>query len=133
MQGEPQDPSCLGAYVSRICANLEKFTIRNIKKNDWAELNADHVVSKARNPYQEAVSSGEKERVLDVLSRLKQRDRDVLLDCFYYEFEREEVCAKYGLTQDQLRMILFHARHRFQKIWSAGESAPAIQKSGTLS
>jgi len=37
---------------------------------------------------------------------------------FYHELSRDEICAKYGLTGAQLRLTLFHARCRFQKIWA---------------
>ena len=53
--------------------------------------------------------------VTKVLSALKQRDRNVLLDFFYNELSHDEVCKRHSVTREQLRLILFHARRRFQE------------------
>ena len=55
--------------------------------------------------------------VWDVLSSLRFRYRNILLDVFYYELDRDEVRQKYGKTPEQMRLILFHARRSFQKEW----------------
>jgi DNA-directed RNA polymerase specialized sigma24 family protein len=57
------------------------------------------------------------EAVRKVLGTLGRRDRGVLVDLFYKELTRAEVCGKYGVTRQQLRLILFHARERFRKGW----------------
>ena len=58
------------------------------------------------------------EAVRKTLSTLRRRDRDVLVDLFYNEVSRKEVCDKHGVTGDQLRLILFYAVRRFQKQWA---------------
>jgi len=35
----------------------------------------------------------------------------------YYGLDRDEACQKYGVTREQLKLILFHARRKFQKEW----------------
>jgi DNA-directed RNA polymerase specialized sigma24 family protein len=52
-----------------------------------------------------------------VLATLKARDRDILVDLFYRELDRDEVCKQRGVTREQLRLVLFRARGRFQQQW----------------
>jgi hypothetical protein len=49
---------------------------------------------------------------------MSEGDSNVLFDLLYKGLRRDEVCERYAaLTRVQLRMILFHARQRFQKRW----------------
>jgi RNA polymerase sigma factor (sigma-70 family) len=121
MAGEPRDAACLPAYVRGICANFEKKTIRDLKRGEIVDLNLDQLSNGAKTAEERVLKQEKSQAVRKVLAKLRTRDREILMDVFYYELDRDEVCNKHGLTREQLRMILFHARQRFQDEWEKEE------------
>jgi len=117
MQGEPRDASRLPAYVRAIGSNMAKQAMRPGSSKDFVELDFERISDTARTPETLLQASETSEAVHEVLHSLPKRDREVLVDLFFNQFDRDEVCQKYHVTRCQLRLILFHARGRFQKLW----------------
>ncbi len=115
LSGEPRDPACLAAYVRGICSHLAK---RPVSPNqNGTEVNLEQISDDSLSAEQELISEETARTVRTVLTTLRPRDRDVLIDLFYNELDREEVCRKHSVNREQLRLILFRARGRFQKKW----------------
>jgi RNA polymerase sigma factor (sigma-70 family) len=118
MAGEPRDAGLLTAYVRAVCANFIKKEIKVIHPRDErGDLDLDKISGQGRTPEEIARAKEKAKAVWDALGALRLRDRNVLIDLFYYELDRDEVCKKYGKTRDQVKMILYHARRRFQDNW----------------
>jgi RNA polymerase sigma factor (sigma-70 family) len=115
LNGEPRDPSCLAAYVRGICANLAKRPDPNT--NRGSDFNFEHISDRALTAEEQMISRERARTVRAVLTSLKTRDRLILIDLFYNDLHREEVCRRYKVSREQLRLILFRARGRFQKKW----------------
>jgi RNA polymerase sigma factor (sigma-70 family) len=114
LSGEPRDAACLASYIRGICGNLAKKP----KYNSYGvEINFDKLSDDALTVEEQMLAKERARIVRTVLITLKDRDRDVLVDLFYNELARSEVCDKYGVTREQLRLILFRARGRFQEQW----------------
>jgi RNA polymerase sigma factor (sigma-70 family) len=115
LSGEPRDASSLAAYVRGICANIARKPKHNSHGVDinFDKLSDDSLTAEERMLAQERARS-----VRRILVKLKHRDRDVLVDLFYNDLARGEVCDKYGVSREQLRLILFRARGRFQEQWT---------------
>jgi RNA polymerase sigma factor (sigma-70 family) len=116
-RGEPRDPSCLAGYVFSICHNKMLEAWRKIGKENVVEFDFESLRENARNPLQQSIGLEETRKIQKVLGKLKKKDRDVLVAIHYYGQDRDEVCKQYGITRDHLKMILFHARQRFQREW----------------
>jgi RNA polymerase sigma factor (sigma-70 family) len=114
LNGEPRDPSCLAAYVRGICANLAK---RPTLISNTGEINFEQISDRSRSAEEELISRERAHTVRSVLTSLKPRDRLILVDLFYNDLHRDQVCLKYKVNREQLRLILFRARARFQKRW----------------
>jgi RNA polymerase sigma factor (sigma-70 family) len=118
MAGQPRDAGLLTAYVRGVCAN---FIIKEIKvihpRYERVDLDLDRISGEGRTPEEITRAKEKAKAVWTVLGALRLRDRNVLIDLFYYELDRDEVCKKYGRTRDQVKMILYHARRRFQDGW----------------
>jgi RNA polymerase sigma factor (sigma-70 family) len=113
LDGEPRDAACLPSYVRAICANIARKP-----RTQGVELNVDHL-SDGEITMEERLLQNERARMVrDVLITLKSRDRNILVDLFYNDMARDEVCNKYGVTRERLRLILFRARARFQEKWA---------------
>lgn len=118
MRGQPRDPSRLPWYVRGMCSNLKNKTIKGILKRGVEDTDPDHLSSQDETAEERLLRQDNEKDVQAVLRELGERDRNILIDLFYRDLTRDEVCAKYApLTRDQLRMVLFHARRRFQKRW----------------
>jgi len=112
--GQPRDPANLAAYVRAIAANLAgKPRVANCA----ADFNFDRISDPSRTAEERILEEERAKTVRTVLKNLKPRDRDILVDLFYNELDREEVCRKYAIKRDQLRLVLFRARGRFQEKW----------------
>jgi RNA polymerase sigma factor (sigma-70 family) len=117
LRGEPRNAACLMAYISRICSNLLAKAIRTQPNGTRMDLDKEQISDRAETCEERLLAEERAEEVRRVLSALGRRDRGVLVDLFCHEFTRGEVCEKYGVTRQQLRLILFHARERFRKRW----------------
>jgi RNA polymerase sigma factor (sigma-70 family) len=116
LAGEPRDPSCLAAYIRGICTNLARHPDPNSHPTS-AAFNLDHLSDRALSAEEQLISKETARTVRMVLTSLKPRDRHILTDLFYNDLDRREVCRKYNVNREQLRLILFRARGRFQKKW----------------
>jgi RNA polymerase sigma factor (sigma-70 family) len=118
MAGEPREGAALPAYVRGVCLNFIRKEIDRIQSRpERADLDLDKMSGHGRTPEESARSKEMAKAVWEVLAKLRLRYRDILVDVFYYELDRDEVRQKYGKTPEQMRLILFHARHSFQKEW----------------
>ncbi len=117
MRGEPRDAAHLPGYICGICANMTKRELRPSASNERVEADFERIPDGTKTIEERLQESEKAKAVRKVLSGLGRRDREVLVDLFYHERKRDEICEKHGVTRDQLRMILFHARQRFQRDW----------------
>jgi RNA polymerase sigma factor (sigma-70 family) len=118
MRGQPRDASSLASYVRGVCSNLKNRTIKNRLRSGEESVDFDRIAARGETAEDRLQKKDNVRDVQAVLRELSERDRNVLTDLFYNELTRDEVCGKYApLTRVQLRMILFHARQRFQKRW----------------
>lgn len=114
-KGQLRDAACLPGYVRAICANIAR---RPDSSSQTVELDLDRISARSLSAEQNLLAEERANLVRNVLRTLAIRDRNILVDLFYNDLKREEVCAKYGVTRDQLRLLLFRARGRFQEKWA---------------
>jgi RNA polymerase sigma factor (sigma-70 family) len=118
MRGQLRDSACLCSYVRSVCGNLTNKAIKTKLRDGREDVDLDRIAAREQTVEQRLLRRENEKDVQAVLSGMSKRDRNVLVDLFYEGFTRDEVCARHApLTRAQLRMILFHARQRFQKRW----------------
>jgi RNA polymerase sigma factor (sigma-70 family) len=120
MRGQPRDASRLAAYVCGIFSNSMKRAVRPGRRDAaFVPVDLERVSDGAKTAERRMEEKEKAEAVRKTLSALSRRDREVLIDLFYHELSREEVCQKHAVTNAQLRLILFYAVRRFQKKWGS--------------
>ncbi len=124
-QGQPRDASKLQAYVTGICVNLTRLALRPSANSPVAAVSDIERADGARSAEQLLLEQERAREVKKVLAGLSTRDRGVLVDLFYEDRGRDEVCQRHGVNRDELRLILFRARKRFQKGWT-GQGVRAV-------
>ena len=118
-QGEPEHGASLRGYVLSICRNKALEMIRKLtNEKALSDVDCDSLAANSKTPQQECLSKQDSEKVKRTLQGLSERDRTVLLRAFYFGQDRDEICRQMGITRKKLKMILFHARHRFQRQWN---------------
>lgn len=116
-RGEPRDGTRLAGYVLAICHNKVFEALRTIGKENHVDFDFDSLQGNEKTPLQESIRKEDSRKIQRVLAKLSKKDRDVLVCIHYYGQDRDEVCNKYGVKRDHLKLILFHARQRFQREW----------------
>jgi len=53
------------------------------------------------------------------LAELAERDRLILRSLYLEGKEKEDICKQWGMTDAQFRVVLFRAKERFRKVYTA--------------
>ena len=105
-------PESMGAFLNGICNNV----ILEYRRRLWREVPYDSEVHPDR-PAPPAADILELRNSIDLaLEQLSERDRAVLTAFYLQEQEREEICRSIGVTDAQLRVIIFRAKERMRKL-----------------
>jgi RNA polymerase sigma factor (sigma-70 family) len=122
-KGQPKDATRLPAYVTGICLNMTRLALRpGFRNKNGEDIDQMQIRDRSANAEEGLLARERAQEVNKVLRSLGGRDRGVLVDLFYHAKERDEVCARYGVDRESLRLILFRARKRFQNNWEADRS-----------
>jgi DNA-directed RNA polymerase specialized sigma24 family protein len=57
--------------------------------------------------------------VRSVLSQLPQRDQAILRSVFLEEMDKDDVCQRFGVGRDYLRVLLYRAKEKFRAAMAA--------------
>ncbi|MGZ5473264.1 MAG: RNA polymerase sigma factor [Thermoanaerobaculia bacterium] len=106
------DARKLGAFVNSICNRVlmeyyraEGRTESLEEQSDIADTSSmDAAFDSARNTA----------RVRRVLETLPQRDAEILRAVFLEEAEKEEICRRFGIERDYLRVLVHRAKEKFK-------------------
>lgn len=106
------DARKLGAFVNAICNRVlmeyyraEGRTESLDEQSDIADTSSmDAAFDSARNTA----------RVRRVLETLPQRDAEILRAVFLEEADKEEICRRFGIERDYLRVLVHRAKEKFK-------------------
>jgi RNA polymerase sigma factor (sigma-70 family) len=122
--GQPRQAARLQAYVTGICVNLTRLALRPTFNQPGADVDSVQMADTSRNAEETLMSQERAHEVRKVLATLPARDRQILIALFCQGKHRDEVCQAFGLGREQLRLILFRARKRFQENWTKASAVP---------
>jgi RNA polymerase sigma-70 factor, ECF subfamily len=129
--GGLRQPERLGAFVNATCNNILFEEYRTMGRNDSLDdENSPEPADKGRNALEIAASRQEAAKVHEILRNLPQRDRDLLKAVFLEESDRDEVCSRFGVDREYLRVLLHRAKQGFKTEYVKRLGAPAIQGAG---
>lgn len=106
-------PERLGALVNSVCNHVLQEWGRSSARNNGAEM-TEHVPSKGRSPLEQVEQERTCSQVREVLGQLPERDRGVLAALFLDEADKDDVCRRFGVDRDYLRVLLFRAKQTFR-------------------
>ncbi len=118
-----EHPERLGPYVCAVCNNvlLESFRA----EGRFTEMDeASSVVEDPRAGADETLVTAErKEHVRAVLRDLPEKDAELLRAVFLEEQDKDEVCRRFDVDRNYLRVLLHRARLRFKEVYSKAYAA----------
>jgi RNA polymerase sigma-70 factor (ECF subfamily) len=109
----------LGPFVNSVCNHVLLEHYRSGSKN--IPLQSDHLElpDKILNLEALAISEETQRRVRNVLSQLPRRDQAILRSVFLEEMDKDDVCRRFGVGRDYLRVLLYRAKEKFRAAMAA--------------
>jgi RNA polymerase sigma-70 factor (ECF subfamily) len=107
-------PERLGAYVHSVSINVMMELLRASTRHPAMPEDAHEMVDHSVNPEGEAVSQERKALVRSILDELPDKDRRILRAVFLEDVEKDEVCKRFDVTRDYLRVLVHRAKIRFR-------------------
>ncbi len=118
--GDLKDSRRLSGFVTQVTRNQLLMSFR--RQNRGHEL-ADDLDQQAQQSFSGPMTFLENKQLGQVLAKLlegmsKSRDRELLLQFYYYGETKSTLCTNYQLSPASFDAILSRARNRFKKTWN---------------
>lgn len=107
-------PERLGAYVHSVCINVMMELLRASTRHPPIPEDALDVVDRRVNLEKGVVTREHQELVRNVLSELGDKDQRILRAVFLEEVDKAEVCKRFQVDRDYLRVLVHRAKSRFR-------------------
>jgi RNA polymerase sigma-70 factor (ECF subfamily) len=107
-------PERLGAYVHSVSINVMMELLRASTRHPAMPEDAHQMVDGRMNPEGEVVTRERKDMVLGLLEELPEKDRRILRAVFLEDCDKDEVCRRFDVTRDYLRVLVHRAKIRFR-------------------
>jgi RNA polymerase sigma-70 factor (ECF subfamily) len=118
-RGELREPDRLMGFVRTVVRRQVAAYIDDAVHSRRDELNLDlgiRVADRRNNPEQSAAFRQKVELMLEVLSALSERDREILTRFYLDEQSQESICREMVLSETQFRLLKSRAKARFGEI-----------------
>jgi RNA polymerase sigma-70 factor, ECF subfamily len=114
--GGVREANRLGAFVNSVCNNVLLEHYRAGNRNVPLESEHFEMPDKVMNVEKQAMADETRATVRKVLSQLPSRDQAILRAIFLEEQSKDEVCRRFGVTRDYLRVLLYRAKEKFRSL-----------------
>lgn len=112
--GAIKTPEAFGSYVSRVCDFVlyEKFR----EPSRWhLDVNAIEITNDQEDLEQRVFDRERRKQVERALATLRYKDRNLLRARLFEELDNDEICERFGISRNNLRVVLHRAVQRFTK------------------
>jgi RNA polymerase sigma-70 factor, ECF subfamily len=123
--GGVKQPERFGAFVNSVCKNVFHENNRECYRNQPLSDVHLEVPDKIVDLERSLITEETKDRVKEILAEMSVRDRDLLRAIFLEEGDKDEVCRKFGVDRDYLRVRLHRAKERFKEVYQKGMARTA--------
>ena len=112
-------PERFGAFVVSVCDRVILENYRDIARNQHLDVENMNLPD-GQASLESVVLQKEKRRIVArILDQLSPKSRNILRALVYEQLTRDELCARFGVTSDYLRVLLFRAREEFAALLNA--------------
>lgn len=118
-----EDARKLGAFVSGVCHYVSVELSRSEGRYETPDRDFDEQMDAAQgDPDIHLISEERCKQVQKILATLDDRDRKLLRAVFLEELGSSEVCRRFQVEPDYLRVLVFRAKARFKQAYVKGAS-----------
>jgi RNA polymerase sigma-70 factor, ECF subfamily len=114
-------PERLGAYVHSVCINVMMELLRASTRHPPIPEEAQNLADGRAGTETGVVTRERKELVRTILATLSDNDQKIIRAVFLEEAEKDEICKRFQVDRDYLRVLVHRAKNRFRE---------ALDKSG---
>jgi RNA polymerase sigma-70 factor (ECF subfamily) len=132
--GSVEHPERFGAFVASVCNHVMQEVWRTIKRNQHADVEDMEVPDHRVNVESTLLRKEKKQMVSQIIDEMSPKKREILRAFLFEHLDREELCERFGVTGDYLRVLLFRAKEEFSarlkgKGWNGpgNDDAPRVQ------
>jgi RNA polymerase sigma-70 factor, ECF subfamily len=129
-EGGIRQPERFGAFVNSTCKNVLRENTRDFQKTQPLQANDLDVPGKIVDLEHQLITEETKKKVREILNEMKPRDRELLAAIFLEEKGKDEVCQKFGVDREYLRVLLHRARERFRVFFARQQPQPPGRSTG---
>src|SRR6266566_1787361 len=110
-------PECFGAFVSAVCNNVMIELVRGemLHQKSGADLEPIDETVDLDAPL---ITQQTRRQVETVLDELPPKDSEILRMLFLQDRDKADICGRFGVTEDYLRVLRHRAKSRFRKMYS---------------
>jgi RNA polymerase sigma-70 factor (ECF subfamily) len=112
--GGLRDATRLGAFVNSVCNHVLLEHFRAGKKDIALDPSHSEIPDKVINLESLVISLETQIQVRKLLAQLPPRDQAILRAVFLDEHEKEEVCGRFGVSRDYLRVLIHRAKQKLR-------------------
>jgi RNA polymerase sigma-70 factor (ECF subfamily) len=117
-KNEIEDARKLGAFVAGVCHYVTVELSRSENRYEPSERDFDERPDTAESPDAPLINEQRRQEVQKVLAKLENRDRKLLRAVFLEELSADEVCRRFQIERDYLRVLIFRAKARFRQAYT---------------
>lgn len=115
--GGVHNPKGFGSYVYSVCKNVLSEKRRDDFRNQHEPIDSTDVPNDRLSLEELMQQEQDGRQVQQILAKLPERDRHLLLARFFEEKENDDVCAQFGVNRDYLRVLLHRALEKFGELY----------------
>jgi len=117
-----EHPERFGAFVSGVCSNVMMELLRGEMRHEG--FPSDFEPADDRVDLDVLLVNQQRRRQVDrILEELPEKDRQLLRMFFLEERDKGEICERFKVRKDYLRVLLHRAKLRFRAMHAQGLSS----------
>jgi RNA polymerase sigma-70 factor (ECF subfamily) len=117
-------PERLGAFVCAVCNNVMMEFMRSETRHGQMDETSTDPVDERIDLEGPLIAAQRKKQVENILSELSKKDRDLLRMHFLEEKDKGELCRRFNVSEEYLRVLLHRAKSRFRSTYGRRITAP---------
>ncbi len=123
-EGGVRQPERFGAFVNSVCKNVLRENAREQFKDRPLEEGHLNIPDQVCDLERTLISQETKSHVRDILDEMSPADRNLLRALFLEEGDKDEICHRFGVDRDYLRVRVHRAKERFRSLFQKDLALP---------
>jgi RNA polymerase sigma-70 factor (ECF subfamily) len=115
--GGVKQPERFGAFVNSVCKNVLHESNRDSYRSQPLEDSHLEPAEKIVDLERSLITQETKAHVREILEEMNEADRDLLRAVFLEDGDKDEICRRFGVDRDYLRVRVHRAKERFKVLY----------------